>query len=204
MPSPNMAAKPGARLDRRIALITGGATGIGAAIVRLFASEGARVSFCSRSEQPGRDLEQELKSEGCDVVFFRCDAAVETEAKALVKLTLDRYGGIDILVNNAAVSKLAAVEEMSLNDWELILSKNLTSMFLMSREFDPDSQAVAASEHHQPGVHLRGRRRCGVRGLCVDQGGRCEFLEDAGARARKRRHPGQRALSWRYRDEALL
>jgi NAD(P)-dependent dehydrogenase (short-subunit alcohol dehydrogenase family) len=137
MPSPNMAAKPGARLDRRIALITGGATGIGAAIVRLFASEGARVSFCSRSEQPGRDLEQELKSEGCDVVFFRCDAAVETEARALVKLTLDRYGGIDILVNNAAVSKLAAVEEMSLNDWELILSKNLTSMFLMSRESIP-------------------------------------------------------------------
>ena len=96
MPSPNMATKPGARLDRRIALITGGATGIGAAIVRLFASEGARVSFCSRSEQPGRDLEQELKSEGCDVVFSRCDAAIETEAKALVKLTRrplrrDRY-----------------------------------------------------------------------------------------------------------------
>ena len=103
----------------------------------LFAGEGARVAFCSRSEQPGRDLEQELKSEGCDVVFSRCDAAIETEAKALVKLTLDRYGGIDILVNNAAVSKLAPVEEMSLNDWELILSKNLTSMFLMSRESIP-------------------------------------------------------------------
>jgi NAD(P)-dependent dehydrogenase (short-subunit alcohol dehydrogenase family) len=137
MPSPNIAKKLGTRLDQRIALITGGATGIGAAIVRLFASEGARVSFCSRSEQPGRDLEQELKNEGCDVVFSRCDAAIETEAKALVKRTLDRYGGLDILVNNAAVSKLAPVEEMSLGDWELILSKNLTSMFLMSRESIP-------------------------------------------------------------------
>jgi NAD(P)-dependent dehydrogenase (short-subunit alcohol dehydrogenase family) len=137
MPSPNVANKLGARLDRRIALITGGATGIGAAIVRLFASEGARVSFCSRSEQPGRDLERELKSKGCDVVFSRCDAAIETEAKMLVELTLDRYGGIDILVNNAAVSKLVPVEEMSLDDWELILSKNLTSMFLMSRESIP-------------------------------------------------------------------
>jgi len=137
MPSRHTAVKLGTRLDRRIALVTGGATGIGAAIVRLFASEGARVSFCSRSERPGRDLEQELKSKGCDVFFSRCDAAVEPEAKALVKHTVDQYGGIDILVNNAAVSKLAPVEEMSLDDWELILSKNLTSMFLMSREAIP-------------------------------------------------------------------
>ncbi len=137
MPTPNVVTKLGTRLDRRVALVTGGATGIGAAIVRLFAGEGARVSFCSRSDQPGRDLEQALRSEGCDVVFSRCDAAIEAEAKALVKLTLDRYGGIDILVNNAAVSKLVPVEDMSLDDWELILSKNLTSMFLMSRESIP-------------------------------------------------------------------
>jgi NAD(P)-dependent dehydrogenase (short-subunit alcohol dehydrogenase family) len=137
VPFTDTVTKLGTRLDRRIALVTGGATGIGAAIVRLFASEGAHVSFCSRSEQPGRDLEQELKSKGYNVVFSRCDAAVEAEAKALIKLTLDRYGGIDILVNNAAVSKLAPVEEMSLDDWELILSKNLTSMFLMSREAIP-------------------------------------------------------------------
>jgi NAD(P)-dependent dehydrogenase (short-subunit alcohol dehydrogenase family) len=137
MPSPNMPTKLGARLDRRVALITGGATGIGAAIVRLFASEGARVSFCSRSEQPGCDLERDLKNKGYDAVFSQCDAAVETDAKALVNLTRDRYGGIDILVNNAAVSKLVPVEDMSLDDWELILSKNLTSMFLMSRESIP-------------------------------------------------------------------
>jgi NAD(P)-dependent dehydrogenase (short-subunit alcohol dehydrogenase family) len=129
--------KPGSRLDGRIALVTGGATGIGAAIVRLFAKEGARVSFCSRSEQPGRDLERELKGEGCEVVFFPCDAAIEAEAKALVKSTVDRYRGIDIVVNNAAVSKLVSVEEMTLDDWQFILSKNLTSMFLVSRESIP-------------------------------------------------------------------
>ncbi len=137
MPSPNTATKLGIRLDRRVALVTGGATGIGAAIVRLFAGEGARVAFCSRSEEPGRGLERELMGEGCDVVFSRCDAAIESEAQALVKSTLDRYGGIDILVNNAAVSKLVPVEDMLLSDWELILSKNLTSMFLMSREAIP-------------------------------------------------------------------
>jgi NAD(P)-dependent dehydrogenase (short-subunit alcohol dehydrogenase family) len=144
MSSHNLATKPGARLDGRIALITGGAIGIGAAIVRLFAAEGARVSFCSRSEQPGRDLERELVDDGYDVVFSRCDAAVEKEAKALVKSTIDRFGGIDVLVNNAAVSKLVPVEEMSLEDWELILSKNLTSMFLVSRESIP---ALRRSQH---------------------------------------------------------
>lgn len=125
------------RLAGKVAIVTGGSTGIGAAIVRLFAKEGARVAFCSRSEQPGRDLERELKAEGFDVTFTPCDAAIEADAKALVKSTADRYGGIDILVNNAAVSKLVPVEEMSLSDWDLILTKNLTSMFLMSREAIP-------------------------------------------------------------------
>jgi meso-butanediol dehydrogenase / (S,S)-butanediol dehydrogenase / diacetyl reductase len=144
MPSHNEPTEPGSRLEGRVAVVTGGATGIGAAIVRLFANEGARVSFCSRSEQPGLDLERELKGKGRDVVFSRCDAAIEKEAKALVKSTLDRYGGIDLLVNNAAVSKLVPVEEMSLADWELVLTKNLTSMFLMSRESIP---ALRRSQH---------------------------------------------------------
>ena len=106
MSSQSQSRKPADRLGGRIALVTGGATGIGEAIVRLFAAEGARVSFCSRSEQPGRDLERELIGQGYDVAFFACDAAIEKDAKALVKSTIDRLGGMDILVNNAAVSKL--------------------------------------------------------------------------------------------------
>ena len=136
-PARSAPEKLGARLAGKVALVTGGSTGIGAAIVSLFAEEGARVSFCARSEHPGRDLESALKAEGHDVVFSPCDAAIEAEARALVKLTAERYGGIDILVNNAAVSKLVAVEKMSLADWEFILSRNLTSMFLMSREAIP-------------------------------------------------------------------
>jgi NAD(P)-dependent dehydrogenase (short-subunit alcohol dehydrogenase family) len=82
-------------------------------------------------------LERELLAAGYDVVFSCCDVAVESQAQTLVRRTVDRCGGLDILVNNAAVSKLVAIEHMSLSDWELVLSNNLTSMFLMSREVIP-------------------------------------------------------------------
>jgi NAD(P)-dependent dehydrogenase (short-subunit alcohol dehydrogenase family) len=127
----------GKALDGRVAIVTGGSVGIGAAIVRLFADEGARVVFCARSEQPGKDLERELKAEGYDVAFFARDIALEDEARALVKETADRFGGLDILVNNAAISRTALVEKTSLADWQLVLNTNLTSMFLMSREAIP-------------------------------------------------------------------
>src|SRR5262245_36634875 len=120
--------------EGKVVIVTGGSTGIGAAIVRLFAREGARVAFCSRSEQLGRDLEQELVNEGRDVVFTVCDTADEAQVRALVTQTVDRYGGLDILVNNAAVSRLVPVEKMSLQDWDEVMANNLTSMFLMCRE----------------------------------------------------------------------
>ena len=124
-------------LEGRIAIVTGGSVGIGAAIVRLFADEGAKVIFCARSEQPGRDLERELKAAGHDVAFVARDIALEDEARGLVKETAERFGGLDILVNNAAVSRTASIETMSLADWQLVLNTNLTSMFLMSREAIP-------------------------------------------------------------------
>ena len=68
-------------LEGRIAIVTGGSVGIGAAIVRLFADEGAKVIFCARSEQPGRDLERELKAAGHDVAFVARDIALEDEAR---------------------------------------------------------------------------------------------------------------------------
>jgi NAD(P)-dependent dehydrogenase (short-subunit alcohol dehydrogenase family) len=121
----------------RVALVTGGAQGIGAAIVRLFAAEGARVWFCARSEQPGRALEQELRAGGHEVDFRVSDCAVERDARALVAEAAESSGALDILVNNAASSRLGPVETLSLDAWEEVISNNLTSMFLMSREAIP-------------------------------------------------------------------
>jgi NAD(P)-dependent dehydrogenase (short-subunit alcohol dehydrogenase family) len=70
-------------------------------------------------------------------VFRSTDIAREDEARRLVEETVERFGGLDILVNNAAVSRTVAIEKMSVEDWDLVLHTNLTSMFLMSREAIP-------------------------------------------------------------------
>jgi NAD(P)-dependent dehydrogenase (short-subunit alcohol dehydrogenase family) len=125
------------RLEGKVVIVTGGSKGIGAEIVRLFAREGAKVAFCARSEQPGRDLERELQAQRRDVVFWRGDSAIEAQAKALVARTVDHYGRLNVLVNNAAVSYVGGIEKMALADWEQVISVNLTGMFLMCREAIP-------------------------------------------------------------------
>jgi NAD(P)-dependent dehydrogenase (short-subunit alcohol dehydrogenase family) len=125
------------QLEGKSVIVTGGSAGIGAAIVRLFASEGARVSFSARSRQPGGDLERELRAQGRDVVFSTCDSANETQVREYVGRTVDRAGGLDILVNNAAVSHTATIEKMTLAAWNEVMTNNLTSVFLMCREAIP-------------------------------------------------------------------
>lgn len=125
------------RLAGKSVIVTGGSAGIGAAIVRLFAEEGARVFFAARSREPGEALEQGLRAEGHDVVFSRCDVAVEAEARDLVEHTVERAGGLDILVNNAAVSHVARIETMPLAAWNEVMTNNLTSVFLMCRAAIP-------------------------------------------------------------------
>jgi NAD(P)-dependent dehydrogenase (short-subunit alcohol dehydrogenase family) len=124
-------------LDGKSVIVTGGSTGIGAAIVRLFASEGARVAFSARSHQPGGEVEADLRAEGHDVVFWTCDSADETQAREFVGRTVDRHGGLDILVNNAAVSHVSTIEKMTLAAWNEVMTNNLTSVFLMCREAIP-------------------------------------------------------------------
>jgi NAD(P)-dependent dehydrogenase (short-subunit alcohol dehydrogenase family) len=125
------------RLKGKRVIVTGGSKGIGAAIVRLFASEGARVAFSARSKQPGTDMERDLRAQGRDVVFLQYDAASEADARELVGKTVDRFGGLDVLVNNAGLSRFGPVEKMSLAEWNDVMATNITGMFLMCREAIP-------------------------------------------------------------------
>jgi NAD(P)-dependent dehydrogenase (short-subunit alcohol dehydrogenase family) len=126
------------KLDGRVALVTGGNRGIGAAIVRLFSAEGARVVFCGRRAELGRSVEEELRSEGREVTYVATDVADAEAARALVAGTVELYGGLNILVNNAGIAPAGTVEAMEVADWDELMHINIRSMFLMSKYAIPE------------------------------------------------------------------
>jgi D-threitol dehydrogenase (NAD+) len=103
------------RLDDKVALVTGGASGIGAAIGAAFATKGATVAIA--------DL-----SDGCE---FHCNVADPDSVQRTVDAAIDAYGRIDILVNSAGIVRLGPAEELSLKDWDATIDVNLKGTFLM-------------------------------------------------------------------------
>ena len=122
------------RLEARVAVITGGGAGIGAAIARAFAAEGARVVIADRDDVRAR---QTAASLGEAAFAQRTDVTRENEVSALVAATRERFGGIDILVNNAGIMRKAYVKDMSLELWQQVLDVNLTATFLCSKAVLP-------------------------------------------------------------------
>src|SRR4051794_37356150 len=92
------------RLNGRIAFVTGGARGIGRGIVEKFCAEGARVAFVDIDAQAGRDTAGELTAAGLPAAFSPADITCETDVQHAVAEVLDRYGSLDILINNAGVN----------------------------------------------------------------------------------------------------
>ena len=128
---------PAGRLEGRVALVTGGTQGIGAAIVRLFAAAGASVAFCGRRRAGGEALQQELIGLGRDGFFVEADVSREEHARRLVAQTLERFGRLDIVVNNAGITASGPVEHLAVKTWRDVMENNVTSMFLVSREAIP-------------------------------------------------------------------
>ncbi|MBW2422291.1 MAG: glucose 1-dehydrogenase [Deltaproteobacteria bacterium] len=115
------------RLSDRVALITGGARGQGEAEARLFHREGARVVIADVLEEQGKALEQEL---GEGALFVRLDVSSEEEWREAVAATLERFGELNILVNNAGILRLAPLLEMSLDDYMAVVHVNQVGCFL--------------------------------------------------------------------------
>jgi NAD(P)-dependent dehydrogenase (short-subunit alcohol dehydrogenase family) len=103
-----------ARLDGKVALITGGTSGIGEATVRLFVNEGAKVVFTGRAEEKGVSLDSEL---GPGATFYRADVMNEAEIKASVDHTVETYGRIDCLFNNAGAATPGEIETLTQDEF---------------------------------------------------------------------------------------
>lgn len=117
------------RLNSKVAVVTGAATGIGEASATALARAGATVMFADIDEGKGQANVQALAEDGHDVAFLRADVRVTADIEALVAETVKRFGRLDILVNNAAVAIPGKVAEISEEDWNRTLDTNLTSVW---------------------------------------------------------------------------
>ncbi|MFX3674851.1 MAG: 3-oxoacyl-ACP reductase FabG [Paenisporosarcina sp.] len=117
------------RLVNKVAIITGGANGIGLAACKRFAEEGAKVIMADYDEQAGCLQENSLKEQGYDVTFLKVDVADRTSVDLLVKNTLKTYGTIDILINNAGITKDSMFLKMEPTDFQRVLDVNINGVF---------------------------------------------------------------------------
>jgi len=124
------------RLNGRTAIVTGGSSGIGRAIARLFAREGASVVIADVTEavvEGGPPVTGVIRAEGHTASFVRCDVSQASDVDALFADTLDRHGAIDILVNNAAIRGGKPLAETDEALWDAVMAVNLKGSFLCAR-----------------------------------------------------------------------
>jgi NAD(P)-dependent dehydrogenase (short-subunit alcohol dehydrogenase family) len=121
------------RLAGKVAIVTGGNAGIGEAAVRLFAEEGARVAIMARREEEGRSVEGDVRKAGGDATFIRCDVTDLESVRAAVNATIERYGALHVLFNNAGGAFPGEFPHESGEVWEHTIRLNLTSTFWMTR-----------------------------------------------------------------------
>ena len=115
------------KLDRTVAAVTGGASGIGEATVRRFIAEGAEVAFADRDATRGRRVAAEIAADGGKAHFVEADVGQEATCLAFIQQTLERFGRLNVLVNNAGIRMYQTVVEATAESWDEILSVNLKS-----------------------------------------------------------------------------
>jgi len=117
-------------LNSKVALVTGGASGIGAAIAEAYASKGAHVAVVDLNE---RAAKQQADKIGNEATAYACDVSDPESVVAVVEAVVQHYGHVDILVNSAGVVRLAPAEEIEVSGWITTIAVNLTGTFLMSQ-----------------------------------------------------------------------
>ncbi|MCC2548417.1 SDR family oxidoreductase [Hymenobacter sp. BT175] len=171
------------RLEGKVAIVTGGGAGIGEAISKKFAQEGAQIVVCGFAEDPVHAVVEEILSAGRQAVAFTGDISDQTTAEACVQLAVRHFGQLDVLVNNAGVfPATATLDEYPVEAFEYMIKNNIYSAFMMSRAALPYLQKTrgnivsAGSESGRMGIAqntpyggTKGFIHSFMRGVAVEQ-----------------------------------
>ena len=126
------------RLENKVALISGGARGMGAVEAHLFAQEGAKVVVGDVLEDEGRQTEAAVNEAGGECVFVHLDVTREDDWAQAVATAVSRFGKLDVLVNNAGISSTGGIEELTVQDWDRTLDINTKGVFLGTKAAIPE------------------------------------------------------------------
>ncbi len=125
------------RLENKVALISGGARGMGAVEAKLFAQEGAKVVIGDVLSEEGRQTESQINETGAECLFVHLDVTSESDWKDAVVAAVARFGKLDVLVNNAGISIPGGLEEFTEEQWDRTMNINSKGVFLGTRETIP-------------------------------------------------------------------
>ena len=124
------------KLEGKVAIVTGATDGIGKAIALLFAKEGAKIMMVGRDEAKGKSALEKVREFG-EAVYFKADVSSSSQVKKIVEETIQKYGRIDILVNNAAVVSVGTVVNTPEETWDQVIDINMKGVFLCCKYVIP-------------------------------------------------------------------
>jgi 3-oxoacyl-[acyl-carrier protein] reductase len=120
-------------LENKIALITGGARGIGREIALCFAKEGADIAICDVNLDQAEEVAQEIKKLGRGYLSFKTDVTESQQVQAMIDKILDKFGKLDILINNAGITRDSLILRMTEEDWDKVIAVNLKGTFVCTK-----------------------------------------------------------------------
>ena len=173
MPSDPTANAVPHRHEDTVAIVTGSTRGIGAGVARRLAAEGASVVVTGRSVEPGEQVVADTEADGGEATFVEADMRDPAEIEALVEHTVDEYGRVDTLVNNAGVQTETTASEATMEDWEFVVETDFRSFWLCAKaavEHMPEGGTVLnMSSNHafltMPGLFPYNAVKAGINGM---------------------------------------
>jgi NAD(P)-dependent dehydrogenase (short-subunit alcohol dehydrogenase family) len=158
------------QLEGKVAIVTGGASGIGRATAFLFAHEGATVAIADVNQAAGQQVADEIARAGGRVFFETVDVTSAADCRRLVVRTILDFGRIDVLFNNAGIIRRATVMDLKEDDWDRVMAVNVKSIYLLSREVIPhmEKQGAGSIVNTASGWGLAGGAKAAV--YCASKG----------------------------------